>query len=328
MVTEILKRIEELVSQTDEGNYTVMGFDEQDLSVYSVAVNIGLEEAKKFQAEDSEFDIIDSDGNGLVTVEKTYDDIIKGRLPKATRRQRTEERKLGSILKEELDKIKELFKEYTKLPPRKELQDALGKTLVTLPFMLKEKANTAIEKIYKRIIEDVEKEVRVDVNINLGYEAIDEQAVRRLQGQRLLNNAYSGLSDEMSKRINALIDAEYEKVGLNWAALTKKLEDELKIGEHRLDRIVRTETQNISNHARENSYKKVDPTDSFKYKWVGPTDKRTTSICSKVRELTKNGVSRSELKRVIKKVADQNIYMETRPFTPHINCRHTHIKAI
>jgi len=253
-----------------------------------------------------------------------YDDIVKARIPKARKLQIKEERKLGKALEKELNKIKDALKKHKRLPSKKKMKEALMPMLGRLALNLKKTADSVFKKVYKSTIGEVEKELGIDI----GYGSVDQNAVEVLSNQKVLTRAYTGLSKNMSKKINKTITEAYKQPNLSLTKLTQKLEEDLKIGESKLETIVRTETQNISNHARELSYKKADPKGEFKYKWIGPSDKRTTKYCDEITNKTKNGVKLVELKQIIKESSDQNTYMASRPFTPHINCRHVHLRKV
>lgn len=86
-------------------------------------------------------------------------------------------------------------------------------------------------------------------------------------------------------------------------------------------RISQTEIRRIVNHAREFA---LD--DDTMVHWTGPTDERTTDICMEIKRRTKGGVKFSELKRIIQDVVRQKGGHMIDSLTPHINCRHTHMR--
>jgi len=97
--------------------------------------------------------------------------------------------------------------------------------------------------------------------------------------------------------------------------------------------IYRTETQAIYNKAREWSYKRIDPDDELKYKWLGPNDHRTTKICGNITQRTEKGVSMDQLKEIIddevelaKERDELPADFDNRDYTPHFMCRHTFVR--
>jgi hypothetical protein len=89
------------------------------------------------------------------------------------------------------------------------------------------------------------------------------------------------------------------------------------------ERIVRTEEQAVVNKSRELYWTQQDPENRFKYRWQGPTDRRTSAICAEIKKRTKNGVPLERLKEIIREVARKhNPKWEPMEWTPHPNCRH------
>ena len=91
--------------------------------------------------------------------------------------------------------------------------------------------------------------------------------------------------------------------------------------------IARTEYQAIHNKMREWSYRQLDPEGELKYKWIGPSDYRTTEICKRIKERTEKGVELSKLNEIVKQEGKKGGF-EPRDFNPHINCRHTFVKVV
>ena len=103
---------------------------------------------------------------------------------------------------------------------------------------------------------------------------------------------------------------------------------------YKLERIARTETTRISNNAKDRAYelRETERGEVFRFEWVGPTDARTTDICIWIKkEVDKvgkgKGVTRTEMKGIqeeaIRKFGSTGSYL-----LPHINCRHTQVRAI
>jgi len=136
----------------------------------------------------------------------------------------------------------------------------------------------------------------------------------------LFDKKYEGVTKDNSGKINDI--------------LLKGLLDEDKIDtiknkmmslgakDSQADMIFRTESSSLQNTMRDWSFNKIDPEGKHKYKWIGPTDNRTTKHCKKIMSRTNDGVSLDEMKKIIKQEADPKIYTEDRPFIPHLQCRH------
>lgn len=105
--------------------------------------------------------------------------------------------------------------------------------------------------------------------------------------------------------------------------------------ERQANLIFRTENNALQNKSREWAYMKSDPEGTDKYKWIGPKDSRTTSICKRITKRTVNGVEMEKLKEIIEdevnRAKEEGILpkdYEQREFCPHFSCRHTMIKVI
>jgi hypothetical protein len=185
------------------------------------------------------------------------------------------------------------------------------------------------EIIFKTDIEEeIEKaweEIERDEDKNLILKA-DE--LKEFLKKAISETAFSGVSKSASDRIKEYLLNEVDKR----ISMKKIVDAVMKFGEITkpdAERIVRTEFQSVlKNKAREYAYLKADPEGEYKYKWLGPTDHRTTAICKKIKSRTARGVSMDKLKQIIKQEADPAIYQSDRPFTPHINCRHVLIRVV
>ncbi len=138
--------------------------------------------------------------------------------------------------------------------------------------------------------------------------------------ESMFKKSFKGISKENSQRINDTI-----LKGLLNEDKLPTIMDKIKnygANENQADMIFRTESSSLQNTMRDWTFNAVDPEGKNKYKWIGPSDKRTTNICKKITSRTINGVSLDEIKKIIKEEADPKIYDSERPFTPHLGCRH------
>jgi hypothetical protein len=142
---------------------------------------------------------------------------------------------------------------------------------------------------------------------------------------RIFKSNFEGLNLEQSNRVRRILlnNIAYNK---SYIAAINELMEVRKIEKPQAELIARTEIHELRSALREEGFKQEDPKEKNLYVWMGPTDKRTTKYCRKISSLTKDGVDMSDLKRIIKDNADPNSYMEARPFSPHIGCRHIFIR--
>lgn len=138
---------------------------------------------------------------------------------------------------------------------------------------------------------------------------------------------FKSINKEKSDKIkNYLINKTDEKISLQ--TIIKAIQRIGEVSQADAERIARTEYVNVlQNKSREIAYKQRDD-GTYKYAWTGPTDNRETSICKNIRNRTSQGVNMEELKKIIKEEADPNIYEPSRPWSPHINCRHRLIRRV
>lgn len=106
------------------------------------------------------------------------------------------------------------------------------------------------------------------------------------------------------------------------------------VPEDQLEVVVRTETASVLNKAREEGYQSREESGRFKFKWVGPSDQRTTDACTELKERTNpdhggTPVSLPDLKRMEQEVhAEHFADLEFREHTIHPNERHTFVRVV
>ncbi len=186
-----------------------------------------------------------------------------------------------------------------------------------------------LENVYKNSITKVES----DLNLDIGFSEVDRNAVEVIKNSRVFKSAFSGFNKTVSSKLNEQIAKAFETPG--GFSVDKLVNDMSKVvdaSRGSLERIARTESSNISNLARKNSYLKVDETGSeFLYKWIGPSDNRTTVYSKGIKSGVRSeggAVTMNRLQEIIKQNADPNIYSAQRPFQSHINQRHTFIRVV
>ena len=159
--------------------------------------------------------------------------------------------------------------------------------------------------------------------------------LRRFLERSVYEDKFAYLSPEVSKRIKDFI----------LRAMVKNYSKDRVIkyirrigGENatvqKANLIYRTETQVMKNKIREWSYSQIDPEGTMKYKWIGPTDDRTTSICKNIENRTRNGVDIETLKEIIHEEVQRAKAQgklpkdyEVREYNPHFQCRHTFVRS-
>ena len=118
--------------------------------------------------------------------------------------------------------------------------------------------------------------------------------------------------------------------GFGKQRVVEKLQDIADIDKNKAELIYRQENHALKTKAREWTYKQVDPQGEKLYKWVGPSDQRTTKTCENIKKRTSGGVPLDKLKQIIeeevedaKQRGDLPEDYDAREYTPHFQCRHT-----
>lgn len=206
---------------------------------------------------------------------------------------------------------------------QKELIDFVNKSIPSLKQNIKDQLRTSIRRKYYSSVDEVAKEL----GINILPTSSDERIIDSVLGSETFAMSLTVFDTNISKIVqDSLISAFEGKSSIS--KITKELSTRLAGETYQLERIARTESQNIQTLAREESYKRELAPDEQKFKWIGPNDRRTTPICQKIKSRTSQGVSLEELKKIIREEADQKIYNPQRPYTPHIQCRHIQVRVV
>lgn len=190
-----------------------------------------------------------------------------------------------------------------------------------------------IEKLRKKIKEKLTSQYRDEItrinlenpNFKITFGEPDKNIIETVINNPNLTISLSKFENIANKKINQLIiDGLSQGYGIK--EITDTLNKVIDITEAHAKTIARTETHTIQTLARDTSYSKVK--EPITFQWIGPQDRRTTSICRKIKQRTQKGVSREELIQIIKDEADPNFYNPVNPFSPHFNCRHVQVRKI
>ena len=206
---------------------------------------------------------------------------------------------------------------FTRKPTKARMKQITKDLMAKLEDKLKGTTEKELEKIYKQTLADVEKQL----NLDIGFDANDQLVLDSLKTDKLFTEAYEGMTKALSKDINKIILDAYKDPGkFSPDKIVERMKEVTNEKEGKLSVIARTETQHISNLARMNSYEKADSENKMKFIWSTIEDTRRTDTCKEIASKTSKGVSRTDLKRIIKEVSEKNGH-NPRDFTPHVNCR-------
>lgn len=145
-----------------------------------------------------------------------------------------------------------------------------------------------------------------------------------LLAESIYDRPFSGVPKRISDKVKAyLIKATAQGKPQN--TMVEYVRRTAGVSLTEAERIVKTETHELKLKLREIAYEDNAPADAL-FKWVGPSDSRTTDVCASLTAETKKGVTLPQLKALITKKAHESGF-EPREFTPHYGCRHVFVRA-
>jgi hypothetical protein len=154
----------------------------------------------------------------------------------------------------------------------------------------------------------------------------------------LVNPVWDGQFDNVPitdryKVKEIISDSLTQPQGWSTDSIAKRLEEEFfYLSEDQSQIIARQEVAAILNKARETAYKARPDSEQKEFDWIGPSDRKTTELCSEIKsEIDSSGgsVPLNELKSIIKEKAQEHEYgtpERASEYVPHYQCRHTLIE--
>lgn len=231
---------------------------------------------------------------------------------------------LSNKLQKEIDKFIKTFKHR---PTEAELSKVIAKINLNLKSELQASTSGMFSKIYNKELAKVGGEL----GVKIPFTHIDQGALLVLANQNVLSNAYSGLTDELTKNLKKIIvDAYRDPKGLSTQAITRKISEAVSISDFRAETIARVETSKVSAAARKNSYEKEGGLDKFLFKHIGPNDGRTTDTSKRIKARTKNGVTWENYIRIVEEESAKDFpkWKVNKDYpVSHYNSRHTFVRV-
>ncbi len=182
-----------------------------------------------------------------------------------------------------------------------------------------------MRKYMQKVLNDTMVMEKTNISIEKKEEGTKEMS------EFITDSVYDRKFEGLSKRISDRIK-DYLVRSLQKGYPLEKIRDYIvrqgrgEISMMHAETIARTEVQALQNSVREWSYKKLDPKKEFKFKWIGPTDDRTTTVCKNIKDKTINGVLLDELRKIVKEESIKGGFDGSREWTPHYSCRHTFLR--
>lgn len=210
------------------------------------------------------------------------------------------------------------------------VEELLSEVRSDLTERLKAATNSFFNRVYNEEVEQVERQL----GVNITFDSIDEEAVRYLKSQPVLQQSFNDLSKNVADKIQqVLLSAYSEQRGIDLNRISKEIEEVAGVAESRAELIARTETSKVSAAARKNSYAKEEEARGvkFKYRWIGPTDGRTTDLSKRIKRRTSGGVTYDEMINIIQEESRKDFPEWTvDPNAPvsHYQSRHTFVRVV
>lgn len=232
--------------------------------------------------------------------------------------------KLAVVLKEEIDKFIRLYK---KKPTREDIEKRLEKMRLNMKMELNYATKEFIQEQYTNVMRNMASQL----NTNIFLDSRDQEAIAVLSGQKVLSDSFDKITNKASQKIREAIIKSYNNPnGINLEDLNETIRKVGNISDFHAETIARTETSKVSSAARRNTYKKVDPSNTYKYRHIGPSDYRTSNTCKELVARTKDGVLWDEYVAIMKEVSAKSFpewtVDESTPVA-HYNCRHSFVAS-
>ena len=132
-----------------------------------------------------------------------------------------------------------------------------------------------------------------------------------------------------------VLDTLTQPQGWSLSSISENIREAFGVDPEDADLVARTETAKVLNEAREEGYRDagaLEPDDGEEdprlFKWIGPSDHRTTDACRELKERTEGGVTFDELIELEKEITEE--YFPSLDFRKHVihpNERHTFVET-
>lgn len=144
--------------------------------------------------------------------------------------------------------------------------------------------------------------------------------------KQLFDKIYEGQTREKSNKINNIIlDAMSTKKSIT--QISKEIQD-LGIKKGQADLIARTENAVLKNNIREFNFTKVEGSENFLFRWIGPNDNRTSDISKEIKRKSARGLKLETLKSLVRKTSEKYGFKPDRAWFSHFHQRHSFVRKI
>ncbi len=262
-------------------------------------------------------------GEGLEHIDEVYEEVLREHKKEIKKRGEEGFTGLKKLIGEEIGKF---LKKYKRMPSEKEFKARMLKIRNNMSREMRSSAEKFYKSHYKKVLDKVGGEL----NLNLAFGKPDENAINVLLKQKVLAEAYAGLSKAVSDRLKDVFTKAYKEGSMSLKELTDEVSEVAGLADSRAETIARTETSKVSAAARINSYKQAYPDEEILVKHIGPDDGRTTDVSRRIKARTAKGVSWDEYVQIMEEESRKMIpdwtVDKTAPVS-HPNTRHTFLKV-
>ncbi len=154
----------------------------------------------------------------------------------------------------------------------------------------------------------------------------DDWGLEEFIAKNIFSRKFEGLSKTKSDKIKKIIlKGILGKQSLTEVA--KKIEN-AGVKKDQANLIARTESAVLKNATREFNFKRAKGAEDFKYKWIGPSDNRTSEISKDIKSKSIKGLKLDTLKNLVRKTSENFGFKPDRDWFSHPNQRHTFTRLI
>jgi len=197
------------------------------------------------------------------------------------------------------------------------------------------KLNSALQEKTTSLFKDTyvatQNQVSRQLNVKIGFDVLDQNALVALSSQEVLSQSFSGIAEDLTSSIQDIITQAYHTPkGMSFANMQKEIQATTNLTDFRAETIARTEAGKIASSARKNSYSKQSGFAEFKFIHIGPDDNRTTSTSRRIKKRCGKGVLWNEYIRIMNEESAKEFpTWKVNPDAPlsHWNSRHIFLKV-
>jgi len=229
-------------------------------------------------------------------------------------------KELNHIFNEEIQKIMVGAEKFSKNEIQTLITKVLNESILKMTDYTRQHLGLSYREGQQYVAELVGKAIN--------FQKIDEMALKSITEQKVLFDSYKDMSNELSKKLNDVIEESFRHPETHSIAnMVKTMQESSSDDLWKLSRIARTESHVASQTGRAVAFKKVDPNNEYRFKWAIRRDSRTSDICKSIdvqveKEGSGKGVSLERLNEILKEnVAKYHPKLEFRPWMCHPNCR-------